>query len=414
MSARAAIPKMLSALGLISLVAAAILLGSGRTEATAVSWQDDATIDLYAQNCAPCHGGIGEGGVGPSLQRSTEPLADQVATITFGRGGMPAFGATLSRDQLEAISAFSAGLQTEPSVPPEDDLAPLGRQLYAQHCAFCHGDDGEGGIGPNLRDTVLPPAGLRAAIRDGQGTMRGFGGTLSADELAAVEAFVEEVVHQGRSAASQPNASRVAEGARLFTNNCSQCHGPDASGGEGPALKRSTLSDAEMVSVISNGYGAMSGFSAILSADTIDAIVTYVDATRAAAGTEFSGAGPTVLGRDTYISTCATCHALDGSGGLGPSLTHTGLTTNEVVSQVFGGHPGDMPAFEGVLDPVQVREVAQYVLSLEGAPTSEFPWTVYLVVAVVVIAIAVGLWYRGVLDLLWHRIRRRSASGDPG
>lgn len=393
------------------LVALAVMLGSERSEAAAF-FQEDGTDVVYAQNCAPCHGAAGEGGVGPSLAGSTTPLADQLEIITLGRGGMPAFGVTLSQEQREAVAAFSVGLRRDVTEPPQVDLVGQGASVYQSACAFCHGEAGEGGAGPNLRTSSLSSPDLIALVREGRGSMPGFGDGISGDSLTALVAFMESLA--GDQGTAAPDPALVAEGASLFTSYCSQCHGPDASGGLGPALKASTLSDAEMVSVISNGRGGMPGFSTILTADDVGAVVTYVDATRTAAGTEFTAAEPTVVGLETYVTSCATCHALDGSGGLGPSLANTSLSVNEVISQVFGGHPGDMPAFEGVLDATQVRDVAQYVLSLEGPASSQVPWAVYVVIAVGLVGVVVGLWYGGVLDLLWHRFRRRAEPEEPG
>jgi hypothetical protein len=64
-----------------------------------------------------------------------------------------------------------------------------------------------------------------------------------------------------------------------------------------------------------------------------------------------------------------------------------------------------MPAFEGVLDAVQVQEVAIYVLSLEGETSSQTGWIVLVVLAVIVMASVVGLWYSGAIDRLMSRFR---------
>jgi mono/diheme cytochrome c family protein len=44
----------------------------------------------YSQACAGCHGGTGEGGVGPKLAGSTISLAAAQAQIVNGGGTMPA------------------------------------------------------------------------------------------------------------------------------------------------------------------------------------------------------------------------------------------------------------------------------------------------------------------------------------
>ena len=64
-----------------------------------------------------------------------------------------------------------------------------------------------------------------------------------------------------------------------------------------------------------------------------------------------------------------------------------------------------MPTFEGVLDAVQVQDVARYVLSLEGESTSQTGWLALGVVGIVAVAGAVGLWYSGALEQLLRRRR---------
>jgi mono/diheme cytochrome c family protein len=63
---------------------------------------------VFADNCAACHGADGGGGSGPKLageQAYTDPgvVVDQVRN---GGGGMPAFGDRLSAQELADVSAF--------------------------------------------------------------------------------------------------------------------------------------------------------------------------------------------------------------------------------------------------------------------------------------------------------------------
>ncbi len=64
---------------------------------------------VYASACASCHGRLGEGGVGPSFAGVTTRLpdvADQIQVVVEGRGQMPAFGASLTDEQIEAVIAY--------------------------------------------------------------------------------------------------------------------------------------------------------------------------------------------------------------------------------------------------------------------------------------------------------------------
>jgi len=62
---------------------------------------------IYRQSCAGCHGASGGGGVGPALAGQVADrfpdVADQIAVVTEGRGGMPAFGGRLSAEEVEQV-----------------------------------------------------------------------------------------------------------------------------------------------------------------------------------------------------------------------------------------------------------------------------------------------------------------------
>jgi alcohol dehydrogenase (cytochrome c) len=69
----------------------------------------DAGEQIYLDNCSTCHGADGRGGNGgPDL--TTIPTAKQlqqvIAQITNGGGGMPAFGGTLTDQQIRDVAAY--------------------------------------------------------------------------------------------------------------------------------------------------------------------------------------------------------------------------------------------------------------------------------------------------------------------
>ena len=109
---------------------------------------------LYERNCSVCHGSDGHGGVGVPLALPSflDTVDDEYLrrTIRLGRPGriMPAF-ATLSDAQVDAIVAHVRQWGTRPAPPV--DHTPVhgdpehGRDLFATHCAECHGANGEGG-----------------------------------------------------------------------------------------------------------------------------------------------------------------------------------------------------------------------------------------------------------------------------
>jgi len=63
--------------------------------------------DLYAANCAPCHGPAGEGGVGGAIRGSDLDAAGLLSVIRDGFGTMPAFGDRLSEEDIAALAEYT-------------------------------------------------------------------------------------------------------------------------------------------------------------------------------------------------------------------------------------------------------------------------------------------------------------------
>lgn len=68
-----------------------------------------------------------------------------------------------------------------------------GYDVYLANCARCHGQDGQGGVGPKLAGVVtvdLPDAQQEiAVVRDGRASMPSFKNDLSAAEIQDVVAY---------------------------------------------------------------------------------------------------------------------------------------------------------------------------------------------------------------------------------
>jgi mono/diheme cytochrome c family protein len=69
----------------------------------------------------------------------------------------------------------------------------------------------------------------------------------------------------------------VAQGAKLFSLNCAQCHADDATGDEGPDLHGLTKSDERIKAIITNGIkGEMPSFAKKLQEPDKEALVGFL------------------------------------------------------------------------------------------------------------------------------------------
>jgi mono/diheme cytochrome c family protein len=83
----------------------------GEAGATTAGGDPESGAVVFSENCSTCHGATGHGGNGgPDLR--TMPLAQSeegaITQVTNGGGGMPAFGGTLSEEEIENVAAYVA------------------------------------------------------------------------------------------------------------------------------------------------------------------------------------------------------------------------------------------------------------------------------------------------------------------
>lgn len=123
----------------------------------------------FKVNCIQCHGSGAQGSAGfPNLNDDDwlwGGSADAIhQTIAHGiryagdpetrTSEMPAFGDILEKDQIRQVAAYVFSLTGTPS---DAAAATAGKQVFADNCAACHGDDGKGNreLGaPNLADAI--------------------------------------------------------------------------------------------------------------------------------------------------------------------------------------------------------------------------------------------------------------------
>jgi cytochrome c oxidase cbb3-type subunit 3 len=93
-----------------------------------------------------------------------------------------------------------------------------------------------------------------------------------------------------------------------------------------------------------------------------------VDETNA---TLMTDAADLAKGKAIFETNCVTCHNPKGEGNIGPNLTDKnwiyGYDIKEVFKTIKTGTPNGMPEHNSKFNPVQIQQVASFVISLPSA-----------------------------------------------
>lgn len=188
--------------------------------------------------------------------------------------------------------------------PAEAPALQRGRALYAQMCAVCHGERGEGYRADEATALAHPDflasasdAFIRHAIAHGRrGTTmsawaRERGGPLSGRDIDALIAFVRSWQAQPRVALDErPIEGDPKAGARIYARECVKCHGKRGVGG--PNVR---IGDPELFQSASAGFlrhaiakgrsgTPMPGYADTLGASGIEDVLAYLLSVVAHAG----------------------------------------------------------------------------------------------------------------------------------
>ena len=204
---------------------------------------------------------------------------------------------------LVALGLLTAcGGETEDAV----DTAAIerGEAAYELYCALCHGDQGEGYVSPKANaltneDFLISSSDsfLEAGMKRGRpGTkMSAFGrdylGPLSDRDVTDMIAYFRsyQVAAQLELDDSWVAVGDSASGERLYTTQCSQCHGADLTGGSALSINNTvfleTASDAFLRYAIESGRRGtvMPAFVSVLSEQDIQDLIVYIRTTESGA-----------------------------------------------------------------------------------------------------------------------------------
>ncbi len=207
---------------------------------------------LYTLNCVPCHGDFGEGGANPARPgdiiapistseylktRDDLTLRSVIAQGQPNFGMAPfgtAFGGPLDDTEIENIVVFMRSWEANPPVELPPEIAsgaspPLnGDEIYAGLCAQCHGEFGEGGVGPALNDpefqSKYTDEQIFTSIDLGHPatSMIAWGEILTSNQIGQIVDHIRNLQNTDDRCDSVDFYDGVMP---LFVENCVMCHG---------------------------------------------------------------------------------------------------------------------------------------------------------------------------------------------
>jgi mono/diheme cytochrome c family protein len=331
---------------------------------------------LFQINCSGCHG------VGVAFTGTESELRDLIS-----KGGqhlsMPAWQRTLNQADLETLAAY---------VTNPGSNAP-GKTLFGQHCSSCHGDKVPTAPDIETARKIISTGGPHV-------TMPVWGKILTPEQLDALVQYTLEA-SQGKG---------TEEGAQLFAENCSACHGQFGQGGPNPTRPGDMISpissadflrtrdDATLRNIISQGQPdfGMSPFGSAnggpLDDDEIDSLVAYIRSWEANPPTVSLPEAPTPTQAPTLTPTqpaqgpltaeqifkgiCAQCHGLNGEGNSGPAINTEEFQAKyddqalfELISKGIPSTP--MIGVGGVFSDDQIKQLVSFVRNLKPGTATQ-------------------------------------------
>ena len=140
-------------------------------------------------------------------------------------------------------------------------MAPDGQALYEQYCAACHGMNGQGGTGIPLANKdfqrQVSNEFLSNTIKYGRpGRVMPAFTNLTQKEVGAITLYLRSLTSTRPLKHVRKNIKgNVANGKKLFNENCASCHGRDGKGGKGTGVTFSRPRDLPIIAPALNNSG---------------------------------------------------------------------------------------------------------------------------------------------------------------
>ena len=313
---------------------------------------------LYHNYCSVCHGDKGDGrsraqgSLNPPPFDFTTPAASRltrasmIESVTNGRAGtaMTPWKSQLSSQEIASVVDYVRNTFMPAAITTDSGR---GRTVFSKNCSVCHGEKGDGrsraqgSFNPPPRDFTAP--GLSAELNlqrmitsitygRPETAMAGFKSQLSKEDIIAVANYIREGFMGGAS----------IEGISGIRNGRAQHEVPSTA----PATAKPVVAPIDKPGVTNMSAAMPNGLK-----------------------------GDIVKGGAFYMSNCATCHGFTGDGR-GPRAyfinpkprdflhpaSRQSLNRPVLFEAITAGRYGtEMPAWDKVLDPQEIANVAEFV-----------------------------------------------------
>lgn len=209
-----------------------------------------------------------------------------------------ALGLTLAIIGTFQVYIFREPARIQADVQAEHEYSvAAGRDLYAENCVSCHGEDGEGDVGPALNSKPFLKLASNAALfnltRTGiPGTImpawgQDFGGPFTDEQIGNIVVYIRSWEPDAPEPIVIEKIPSPARGAAIYALTCFVCHGEGGQGTEfAPALndleRLAELDDAWYRQTIIRGRPAkgMPTWGSVLSPDQVSDVVALISAWR--------------------------------------------------------------------------------------------------------------------------------------
>lgn len=304
--------------------------------------------ELFAENCASCHGELGRQGK-PGVPTLSAPSVLSMVEddyyfeiISHGRKGtqMPPWEKALTRTQIMSVirhmRTWSNAAPDREAVLSASASPARGEALYRGRCAACHGRRGEGGIGNNLNNPTFLSIASAQFFRDmviggRKHTAMPASYNLTTGEVADL---VSHLMSWSKPRHSWEEIRRLlpeasAEvGGKIFGARCAACHGGKGEGGIGSRLNSDSFlrmaDDRFLFRALSEGRPgtAMPGWYFLPSRDVAD-LIKFLRSWQKGPSVVLdrpARRGEPEFGKLIYDKGCLSCHGPEGRGGTGGQI----------------------------------------------------------------------------------------------